>query len=108
MYGSGRSVLKCMIPGAECEGYYPESMLRRCLPDKVSKAFDEVVAKESLKAACIDNLVACRVCQAQVEMPESAGNILTCTVCQVDTCRLCGEDNHIPLRCNEVEKKGNA
>jgi hypothetical protein len=29
-----------------------------------------------------------------------------CPYCQEETCKLCGEESHVPLRCSEVEKKG--
>jgi transcription elongation factor Elf1 len=33
------------------------------------------------------------------------GNVATCYYCGKETCRLCGEVSHVPLRCAEVEKK---
>ncbi len=40
-------------------------------------------------------------------MSNDVGNILNCLSCYKSTCKLCGEESHIPLRCNEVEKKCN-
>lgn len=36
--------------------------------------------------------------------------VLKCqnTLCMKESCRLCKEENHIPLRCNEVETKKQA
>ena len=39
-------------------------------------------------------------------MSDDAGIVLHCLNCSKETCKLCGEQSHIPLRCNEVEKKG--
>jgi hypothetical protein len=32
--------------------------------------------------------------------------VAVCFYCNKETCRLCGEASHVPLRCSEVEKKG--
>jgi TRIAD3 protein (E3 ubiquitin-protein ligase RNF216) len=36
----------------------------------------------------------------------TAGNVVVCFYCGKETCRLCNEASHVPLRCAEVEKKG--
>ncbi len=88
-----------------CDGFFTESMLRLSLPSKIMKAYDDAVCKETLKIAQIDDIVTCRACQFQVELPESAGILLICPKCKVETCRLCGDEGHVPLKCSEVEKK---
>jgi hypothetical protein len=35
-----------------------------------------------------------------------AGNVVVCFYCGKETCRLCNDASHVPLRCAEVEKKG--
>ena len=105
VFGNGRTLIKCMNTSEVCAGYFTTGTLKSSLPEKVLKAYDDALIKENLKNAKLENLVSCRVCQLQVEMPESSGSVLTCMVCNVDTCRYCGEDSHIPLRCSEVEKK---
>lgn len=105
VFGTGKAVVTCMSTSEACDGFFAESMLRKSLPDKVMRAYDDAIAKLSLKGAAIANLVTCRACQMQVEMPEEAGSVLVCSSCGVDTCRHCGEESHVPLRCSEVEKK---
>eukprot|EP01039_Chlorochromonas_danica_P006965 gene6965-7706_t len=109
VFGNGRSHLQCMnTTGDPCSGYFPDSMLQLALPPKVWEKYSEALTRDALKAAQLDDLVVCHDCQLQVEMPEEAGNILTCPECHKRTCRLCGEEAHIPLKCSEVEKKKDA
>jgi hypothetical protein len=95
-------VIKCMCTTETCPGIFSELMLRKSLPAKVMVAYDKAVARENLKD--VPNLVACRECGLQVVMQESDGSVLSCE-CGVETCRLCGEDSHIPLKCSEVVKQ---
>lgn len=106
IFGNGRTLIKCMNTVEACTGFFPTSMLKISLPEKVLQAYEAAVMRENLKSAKLENLVSCRSCQLQVEMPESSGSVLVCVACQAETCRYCGEESHIPLRCNEVEKKG--
>ena len=46
----------------------------------------------------------CPKCDFQAIVPETE-QIFDCPQCQHQSCRKCGEDPHIPLRCEEVEKK---
>eukprot|EP00976_Prorocentrum_cordatum_P110998 1195298-Prorocentrum_minimum.AAC.3 len=52
-------------------------------------------------------VVKCPYCDLQVEVPEEQ-RILRCPreSCGMESCKLCGEPPHIPLRCDEVEKAG--
>lgn len=107
LFGDGRTTLKCMnTMGDPCPGVFTESMLRASLPEKVLEKFSEAQTRDSLKAAHIDDLVTCSHCQCQASMAQDAGKIMHCPQCRKDTCRECGEEAHIPLKCNEVEKKG--
>lgn len=106
LFGDGRTTLKCMsTEGDPCPGVFTETMLRASLPEKVLSKFSEAQTRDVLKAANIDDLVTCHNCDFQASMGPEAGKILHCPVCQLDTCRECGDVAHIPLKCNEVEKK---
>ena len=85
-----------------CTGLFSEPMMRKSLPLMVMMAFDKAVAKENMKN--MPNLVACRECGVQVDMPEGSGSVLICE-CGAETCRLCGDASHIPLKCSEVVKE---
>eukprot|EP01083_Nonionella_stella_P251152 866828_1 len=52
----------------------------------------------------MSELAKCPQCDFQASLPESE-KILECPQCGFESCRLCGEESHIPLRCEEVEKK---
>lgn len=106
MFGAAKVHFHCIASDGPCEGTFTESMLREILPEQVMTAFDELAAQEALKLAEIDNLVTCRRCALKVEMLPSAGVVLTCPQCGAETCRLCGDEGHAPLRCEEVEKEG--
>lgn len=108
VFGNGQSVLKCMnSSGAEqCPGVFTETMLRQSLPEKVLAKYSEAQMRDVLKGAEIDDLVSCHNCDFQASMGEDAGKVLHCPMCDLDTCRECGEVAHIPLKCSEVEKKG--
>lgn len=73
---------------------------------QVLEKYNEAQARDAIKAAAIMNLVTCHGCGLQVELPEDAGILLQCPACNKQTCRLCGEEGHVPLKCSEVEKKG--
>ena len=62
--------------------------------------------RDVLKAAALA-LVTCYRCGFQCEMSEAAGVLMHCPManCQAITCRNCGEEGHVPLRCDENEKK---
>jgi TRIAD3 protein (E3 ubiquitin-protein ligase RNF216) len=105
VFGNGRSVLKCMnSEGSGCSGYFPDSILRIALPETVYNKYQEALARDAIQSARIP-LVTCYACSFQVELSENAGIVMLCPDCNKETCRLCGEEAHIPLKCSEVEKK---
>ncbi len=107
VFGDGRSLLKCMnTMGEVCAGHFSDEMIRLSLSDKVFVKYSQAQTRDALKAAEIAGLVVCHACSLQVEMAEEAGSVLTCPTCSKDTCRLCGDESHVPLKCSEVEKKG--
>lgn len=60
---------------------------------------------EEVKAAAIENLEFCSFCDfALILVPED--KIFTCLnpECLKETCRLCREPSHLPLKCEEVNK----
>lgn len=104
VFGNGKSHVKCITSETNCEGFFPDSMLRQALPETTFQKYQEAVARDVVSGAQIP-LVTCCKCSLQVELEESAGIVLVCPSCTQETCRLCGEEAHIPLRCSEVEKK---
>jgi len=59
-----------------------------------------------VQAAGLADLVQCPACNFATIMPDPLDKIVRCRnpECGKETCRLCQEDNHIPLTCDEVEK----
>jgi len=107
LFGDGRSSLRCMdSSGSEpCGGRFSEDTLASVLSPQVFQQYQEALARDALQAAQLA-LVGCHGCGLQVLMDEDAGSVLRCLRCSRETCRQCGEPAHIPLRCSEVEKKG--
>lgn len=122
VFSDGRSQINCMNTGRyfsifkrycndsfvgsdACDGYFPESMIQFALPEKVYTKFQEAIARDAVKLAHIENLIACVACDYKVELAADAGFIMHCPSCGKDTCSLCKEESHIPLKCSEVEKK---
>ena len=105
VFGDGKSNVKCMSTSEVCAGYFPDSMLKCALPEKVFNKYQEAVASDAIKAAHLE-IVKCYNCSLSVEMSEDAGFVLRCTRCYKETCKLCGDECHVPLKCSEVEKSG--
>jgi TRIAD3 protein (E3 ubiquitin-protein ligase RNF216) len=88
-----------------CESWFNRKQLKLALSDKVMKKYDELQSTLVLeKAGLSDSIVVCPRCSFKVDLPESE-MILDCPECGYESCKKCGEPNHIPLRCEEVEKK---
>ena len=104
VFADGKSNLNCMSTSESCCGFFPGSMLRSSLPIKVLEKYEEAYARDSIQSAKIE-LISCYNCQVQVDMSDNAGIIMRCPCCYEETCKLCGEEAHIPLKCSEVEKK---
>merc|ERR1719370_2211796 len=61
---------------------------------------------EEVSGAGLEGLVKCPFCHycAVMENPEDKVLICRNPDCGRESCRLCKESNHVPLRCDEVEK----
>ncbi|CAG2064970.1 unnamed protein product, partial [Timema podura] len=60
---------------------------------------------EEVKAAGIEDLESCPFCDFATILPND-DKVFRCLNldCMKESCRLCKELNHVPLRCDEVEK----
>ena len=95
--------LNCMYLNG-CNSHFSRSALLKALPTKVMEKYDEIQASQALETAGMRDLCKCPKCNFQAIVPESE-MIYSCPNCQYQSCRKCGEESHIPLRCEEVEKK---
>lgn len=72
------------------------------------KLFSKLISKrqmQEVKSAGIENLECCPFCDfAAIPNPEDKLFHCLNEECMKETCRLCKEPSHIPLRCDEVEK----
>ena len=102
--GDGKTVIECL---GHCKEEIVWQELQKVLsPNVLSKLLQRRQAEE-VGAAELDNLVTCPFCPYVTIMENPDDKVLVCRnpECGRDSCRLCQEPNHVPLRCDEVEKK---
>merc|ERR1719245_1700339 len=96
-----------------CREAFPQSELRRVLFTDLLEKFERQLGKASIEAAALGGaltrLERCPFCDFAMEM-EMCPNENKIFVCQSDdcgkeSCRLCKKENHIPLKCDEVETR---
>ncbi|GBG83489.1 hypothetical protein CBR_g37201 [Chara braunii] len=95
--------LRCMSFKG-CDEYFPWSEVRRALSPKVLAKYEQRQAEDSVSKALLEDLVWCPFCSFPVEL-EPDQRVLDCPECKKSSCRLCKEPSHVPLTCEEVEKK---
>ncbi|XP_071634431.1 uncharacterized protein [Temnothorax longispinosus] len=97
--GDGNTCVDCLL---KCGCEFPISVLQRVLPPT---KFSILLCKRQeaeVIAAGVEGLVSCPFCHfASIPPPED--KIFKCLnpECMKESCRLCKELNHIPLKCNE-------
>ncbi|KAJ8678403.1 hypothetical protein QAD02_014190 [Eretmocerus hayati] len=102
----GKAHVRCF---AECESEFPLNILQKILPPTRFSALLKIRQTAELMAAEVDGLVSCPFCHfASIPPPED--KVFKCLNpdCMKETCRLCKELNHVPLKCDEVVKTDNA
>eukprot|EP00742_Colponemidia_sp_Colp-10_P006551 GILJ01007021.1.p1 GENE.GILJ01007021.1~~GILJ01007021.1.p1 ORF type:complete len:417 (-),score=44.31 GILJ01007021.1:74-1159(-) len=105
--GRGQLSFKCIEMGG-CAAVFPDSVMQRVLPPSVFQSHMERVQADELRKVEISDLVSCPFCHFAIIMPDPNNKVLACQnpSCMKESCRLCREPNHIPLRCDEVIKQG--
>jgi len=101
--GENETRIKCFTE--QCDGEISLATLKLVLPAKTYERFAEKRAYSDIQAADIEGLHECPFCNYQVIIPESE-RLITCKnpECGKISCKDCKEENHLPLRCEEVEK----
>lgn len=96
--------LKCFH--GDCYSGFDRRTLEKALPQRTLETYDRIQSTLALQTAGLECMIECPKCGFQVELPSNQ-RILVCPVgsCKYESCRECGEAAHIPLRCDEVEKK---
>ena len=90
----------------ECSEEIDWQQLERVVdPVVLSKLLQRRQAEE-VNVAGLEGLVTCPFCPYATVMENEADKVLVCRfpACGRESCRLCRESNHVPLRCDEVEK----
>ena len=102
--GDGKTIIECLGHCAEEIGW--QELQKALAPNVLSKLLQRRQAEE-VGAAGLESLVTCPFCPYQTIMENSDDKILACRNpdCGRESCRLCKEPSHVPLRCDEVEKK---
>ncbi|XP_061173242.1 uncharacterized protein LOC133182415 [Saccostrea echinata] len=104
--GQGKTDFKCLT--GTCSDNFSLATLQHILPTSVFSIVLRKMQEEEIKKAEIPDLVSCPFCSFATIMPDQNDKVFKCLnpECLKESCRLCNEPNHIPLRCNEVEKQG--
>jgi TRIAD3 protein (E3 ubiquitin-protein ligase RNF216) len=87
-----------------CQSFFSRDQLSKSLSAKVMKKYDELQTTLVLEKAGLNDICKCPKCDFQASLAESE-KVFQCPSCAYESCRMCGEESHIPLRCEEVEKK---
>jgi len=103
--GDSKSVISCLTG---CGENIPVAVLQVVLPATMLSKLVQRRQMEEVQAAGLEDLVNCPACSFATIMPDKEDKVIICgnQECGKMTCRLCGEESHLPLSCDEVEKDG--
>lgn len=93
--------------GDGCSAGFNRNMLQKSLTEKEMEQYDALESQESLEQAGMrDTMCTCPKCGYSAALHDGQ-NVFSCPVedCRHESCRKCREPSHLPLRCDEVEKK---
>ncbi|KAL8617652.1 hypothetical protein ACOMHN_047898 [Nucella lapillus] len=104
-FGDGKTTFPCL--SGYCEHQFPLSVLKESLPSAMFSKMLRKLQEEEVRQAGIADLVECPFCSFATIMPDPHDKVLHCLnpECLKDSCRLCREPEHMPLRCEEVERQ---
>jgi len=102
-FGEDKAVLSCLV---KCGAALPLSGVQPVISAAMLVKLQQKKQAEEVRLAGLEDLVQCPACSYSVCMPDPADKVIYCgnPDCKRETCRLCGEQNHVPLSCDEVEK----
>lgn len=104
--GQGRTHFPCLA--GDCSSCFALPTLKRALRPKTFDLLLRRMQEEEIEQAGLEDLVKCPFCTFATIMPNKDDRVLCCRNpdCMRESCRLCREPNHVPLRCEEVERQG--
>ena len=105
--GLSRSDLTCMSSSG-CTAGFARNQKRLFLDEKLLVALERIEIEASLRMAGIENLETCPFCPYAAEYPPVSENKeFSCEnqECSIVSCRLCREESHIPMTCEEAARE---
>lgn len=104
-FGEGKTTFPCLT--GFCEQQIPLSVLKDVLPSAMFSKMLRKMQEEEVRQAEIPDLIDCPFCSFATIMDNPEDRVFRCLnpECLRDSCRLCREPNHVPLKCDEVEKQ---
>jgi TRIAD3 protein (E3 ubiquitin-protein ligase RNF216) len=100
-----KSIISCLI---SCGENIPLPVLQTVLPALMFSKLVQRRQMEEVQAAGLKDLVQCPACSFATIMSDPEDKVIVCgnQECGKMTCRICGEESHVPLPCDEVAKDG--
>jgi len=101
--GDQKTGISCLT---QCDASFSLAVLKVNLSATVFSRLLQRQQLEEVQAAGLEDLVQCPACNFATIMPDPLDKVVRCRnpECGKESCRLCQENNHIPLTCDEVEK----
>ncbi|RZB39362.1 hypothetical protein BDFB_012772, partial [Asbolus verrucosus] len=99
--GKEETVFPCL---GVCDSEFHYSTLQMVLDEKTFQGVWQRKQFEEIRNANLDGLETCPFCDFCM-IPDEGDKIFKCRniACMKETCRKCGHESHIPLRCEEIE-----
>ncbi|KAL5009402.1 hypothetical protein ScPMuIL_014983 [Solemya velum] len=99
----GKTKFPCLT--GTCVHDFNLTLLQEILSPSAFSVALQKMQEEELRLASIPDLESCPFCSFATIMSNPEDKVFKCLNpdCLKESCRLCKEPNHIPLRCNEVE-----
>ncbi|CAF0787945.1 unnamed protein product [Brachionus calyciflorus] len=103
--GDSKYKFKCF--GEKCDLEIPMRVIKSILEPNIYEKLMKKIQNEEIKNANLPGLEFCPHCNyaAIIENPDERVFYCQDPDCMKETCRKCNEPNHLPLRCDEIEKK---
>lgn len=104
--GDGKCDFPCLTEN--CDYKFPLSVLQTVMSPNMFSILLRKMQEEEIKQAAIPDLVSCPFCSFATIISNPHDKVFKCLnpECLKDSCRLCGEPDHVPLHCDEIEKQG--
>ncbi|XP_065339551.1 uncharacterized protein LOC135939221 [Cloeon dipterum] len=101
--GDNKTKFPCL--DSNCSSEFPLVILKSVLDAKAFACLARRMQTEEIRQANIQDLETCPFCEFSY-IPDENNALFECQSesCKKVSCRKCKEENHLPLRCEEVEK----